>query len=130
MEILLRIKNIINSCSVLAQIKNKLLRIKKILGGIIDIPSSELSPEREEEIINKVASVISKWDMEIPASLLGKLMVPTSSMISQIHVMPSALYLDLIGLDGFEVAAFLEKKENVKRLIAKIEELKEAKGYD
>jgi len=57
-------------------------------------------------------------------------MVPTSSMISQIHVMPSALYLDLIGLDGFEVAAFLEKKENVKRLIAKIEELKEAKGYD
>jgi len=107
-----------------------LLRIKKSLSGIIDIPSSELSPEREEEIINKVASVVSKWDMEIPASLLGKLLVPTSSMISQIHVMPSALYLDLIGLDGFEVAAFLEKKENVKRLIAKIEELKEAKGYD
>lgn len=114
----------------MSQIKNKLLRIKEVIGGIIDIPSFELSPKREDEIINKIASVISRWEMELPASLLGNLLVPTSSYISLIHVMPSVLYLDLLGLDGFEVAAFLEKKENVKRLIAKIQELKDAKEYD
>jgi hypothetical protein len=107
-----------------------LSRIKDFFSDFIDIPSSNLSPKREEEIINKIASVISRWDMEIPASLLGKLLVPTSSVISQIHVMPSVLYLDLIGLDGFEVAAFLDNKENVKRLLAKIQELKDAKEYD
>jgi len=107
-----------------------LSRIKDFFSDFIDIPSSNLSPKREEEIINKIANVISRWDMEIPASLLGKLLVPTSSVISQIHVMPSVLYLDLIGLDGFEVAAFLDNKENVKRLLAKIQELKDAKEYD
>lgn len=114
----------------MSQLKKGLSRIKEFLSGIIDIPSSKLSPKREEEIINKIAHVISRWDMEIPASLLGKLLVPTSSVISQIHVMPSVLYLDLIGLDGFEVAAFLDNKENVKRLLAKIQELKDAKEYD
>ena len=104
--------------------------MKDFFSDFIDIPSSNLSQKREEEIINKIASVISRWDMEIPASLLGKLLVPTSSVISQIHVMPSVLYLDLIGLDGFEVAAFLDNKENVKRLLAKIQELKDAKEYD
>jgi hypothetical protein len=114
----------------LSHLKKVLSRIKDFFSDFIDIPSSNLSPKREEEIINKIASVISRWDMEIPASLLGKLLVPTSSVISQIHVMPSVLYLDLIGLDGFEVAAFLDNKENVKRLLAKIQELKDAKEYD
>ena len=114
---------------IMVHAKKILSRIKQAFSDIIDIPSGKLSPEREEEIINKVANVVSKWDMELPASLLGRLLVPTSSMISQIHVMPSVLYLDLIGLDGFEVAAFLENKDNVKKLIAKIEELRKAKGY-
>jgi len=114
----------------LSHVKKVLSRIKDFFSDFIDIPSSNLSPKREEEIINKIANVISRWDMEIPASLLGKLLVPTSSVISQIHVMPSVLYLDLIGLDGFEVAAFLDNKENVKRLLAKIQELKDAKEYD
>lgn len=114
----------------MSHVKKVLSRIKDFFSDFIDIPSSNLSPKREEEIINKIANVISRWDMEIPASLLGKLLVPTSSVISQIHVMPSVLYLDLIGLDGFEVAAFLDNKENVKRLLAKIQELKDAKEYD
>lgn len=114
---------------ILSQIKKKLSRIKEFFSDIIDIPSSELSPEREEEIINKIAKVVSRWDMETPASMMGSMFVPTSSIISQIYVMPSVLYLDLVGIDGFEVAAFLNKKDNLKRLVAKIQELKDAKGY-
>jgi len=114
----------------LPQIKKKLSRIREFFSDIIDIPSSNLSPEKEEEIINKLARLVSRWDMEIPALTMGRMFVPTSSVISQTVMIPSALYLDLMGIDGFEVAAFFNKKENVKRLLAKIQELKDAKEYD
>ena len=113
----------------MTQIK-KQSRIREFFRDFIDIPSFNLSPEREEEIINKIAKRISGWDMEILALTFGQLLVPTSVFVSYTMIVPSAIFFDLIGLDGFEVAAFLNKKENVKRLLAKIQELKDAKEYD
>ena len=114
---------------ILDQIKKILHRIKGFFSDLFVFPPSELSSSKEEEMINMIAKEISKRGMELPASLLGRLLVPTSSIVSEIYIMPLVLYLDLIGLNGFEVAAFFDKKENVKRLVAKIQEMGYINNY-
>ena len=102
-------------------------RIKDFFGDLFELPSTEISPEREEEIIDKVARAVSRFDMELPAMFMGNLFVPISTIVSQTVLTPSALFFELIGIDGYEVAAFFRKKDNLKRLISRLEELQLAK---
>jgi hypothetical protein len=87
----------------------------------------DLSPEREEEIINKVANFISKYDLEDAALLLGGGFVPVSSIIAQTTLLPIAPLLELMGLKGYEYTGFLSKKENFQRLLDKIQDLEKKK---
>ena len=78
-------------------------------------------------IINRIAKIVSDWDMEMPAVILGSSITPISRVFSYTTILTLSPWLEFIGLPGFELAAFFSKSENVRRLIDKIEELKKAK---
>jgi hypothetical protein len=98
-------------------------RIKKIF-TFPDAPSFEMSPERVEEITDKIAFLVSKYDLEVPVLFLTKPLVPTSTIISQTIIAPLAPMIESLGIKGYELAAFLDDKENLKSLVSKIEEIK------
>jgi len=91
------------------------------------VPSLDLDEERENELIEKIAQAISKRDLEVPAIILGVGYIPTSTFLSYTTLLPLAPYLEAIGIKGYEYTALFSKKRNVKRLLKRIEELKDAK---
>ena len=104
-----------------------LKKIKDFFG--FEMPSLEITPERENEIIEKIARFVSKMGMEWPVELIGWGYVPVATIMTQTTLLPIAPLLEAIGIHGFEYTAFFEKKENVKRLLERIEELrKEREG--
>ena len=90
-------------------------------------PSLDIDSKRVDEIIKRVTEAVSNHDFELPAVLMIKPFIPTSSIISATVVTPMALILDVIGINGWEIAAFLHTKENLRRLVAKLEENKTLK---
>ena len=83
----------------------------------------ELRPEQEDEIIEKIARTISKYGMEYPAILLGSAYVPMATIVTDTTLLPMAPLLEAVGIPGFKYTIFFEKKDNVKRLLERIEEL-------
>lgn len=111
----------------MSKIKEIFSRIRESFSDFFELPSFDISPEREEEIINKIANAISRFDMELPFFLMGGAFVPMTTIISQTVITPVAPLLEFIGIDAYEVAAFLNKKENLRRLVAEIAKRKDAK---
>jgi hypothetical protein len=99
-----------------------LKKVKDFFG--FQMPSLEISPERENEIIEKIAQFVSKIGMEWPVLLIGWGYVPVSTIMAQTTLLPLAPLLEAVGIRGFEYTAFFEKKENVKRLLERIEQLR------
>jgi len=104
-----------------------LKKVKDFFG--FEIPSLDegISPERENEIIEKAAKLISRMGMEYPAYFFVSSLVPVSSLVAHLYVYTSAPLLELFGIKGYEYAAFLNKRENVQRLMNRIEELMKSK---
>lgn len=104
-----------------------LKKIKDFFG--FQFPNIDITPEREEEIIEKTAKLVSNFGMELPAILMGSAYVPMASVLTQFTLLPISPLLESIGIPGFEYTAFFEKKENVKRLLDRIDQLrKEREG--
>jgi len=91
------------------------------------VPAYELTPERENEIIEKWAGNISKYGMELPALMFLWPLEPISTVIAYTAILPAAPVLDFLGLRGFEAVTFFSEHGNVKRLLKRIEELEDAK---
>lgn len=87
----------------------------------------ELSPEREEEISNKIINLVSKYGLEDPAILICGGLAPSSTIWAQTTLLPIAPLLELMGLKGYEYTAFLNNKKNVQRILDKLEKLEEKK---
>ena len=102
-----------------------LKKIKDFFG--FQMPSMEISSERENEMIEKIAQFVSKIGMEWPVLLVGWGYVPVATIVTQTTLLPMAPLLEAIGVRGFEYTAFFEKKENVKRLLERIEQLRQEK---
>jgi hypothetical protein len=105
-------------------------RLKRFLG--YELPTFEISPEREEEIINRVVETVRKSGMVLPASFFLYGFEPMSTIFSHMFMMPAVPFLELLGLKGYELTAFLMKKENIKRLnerLAKLREEREKEGF-
>lgn len=100
-----------------------LKKVKDFFG--FQMPSMEISPERENEIIEKFAGFVSKIGMEWPVLLMGWGYVPVATIMAQTTLLPLAPLLEAVGIRGFEYTAFFEKKDNVKRLLERIEELRQ-----
>ena len=87
----------------------------------------ELTLEREDEIINNLAQIISQRNLELPANLFLEPFKPISTIVNETALVWVSPILDFLGMPGYEYSLLLRKKENVSRLLQRIEELKTGK---
>jgi hypothetical protein len=87
----------------------------------------EVEPDEVDEVIEKVARKIVEAKMETVAILSLEMMRPLSRISSQMGRIMIAPWFGILGWDTMEKAdmymAVFEDRENVKRLITRIEEL-------
>lgn len=84
----------------------------------------ELSPEKEDEIIDKIVDKVVRYKMKPAALLFFRSYKPMSSYGSQVAPAmfgPYFFLLDLFDIEGFNFNAFFMKRENLDKLIEKIE---------
>lgn len=84
----------------------------------------ELSPEKKDEIIDRIVDKVVKYKMKPAALLFFRSYGPMSSYGSQIAptlLGPYFFLLDLFDIEGFNFNAFFMKRENMDILIEKIE---------
>ena len=105
--------------------EGSLASILKKLG--FQIPTLEISPEREEGIMHNLAEKIRNYGLETPALLFLIPFKPISPVASQLTILPLAPFMEVFGLSGFDYVAFFNKRENVDRLINKITEGRDRK---
>jgi hypothetical protein len=102
--------------------KSKLDKIKDFFG--FELPSLEISPEREDEIIEKIVASVTKHGFVLPSLIVSQMLYPVSRLLVQTTILPAAPLIEFLGLNAYEYAAFLNKKENVKRITDRLTELK------
>ena len=102
--------------------KSKLDKIKDFFG--FELPSLEISPEREDEIIEKIVESVSKHGFVLPSLIVSQMLYPVSTLLVHTAILPAAPLIEFLGLKGYEYAAFLNKKGNIKRITDKLEALK------
>ncbi len=83
----------------------------------------DIEPEEADKIIEKTALKIHEMGMEFPALLFGWPIYPLSTIIGQTVFPSAAPVLELFGVDGYKIAGFLRNKENMKKLLNKIDQL-------
>ena len=107
--------------------------LKKIKDWIgFDVPQFEITKEREEEIIDKIINIVTKWGMVLPVSLMLYGFEPMSTIVSQTMLLPWAPFLELLGINGNDYTAFLMKKENVRAInkrLSDLRDLREREGF-
>ena len=104
-------------------------RIKKFLG--FELPTFELTPEREEEIINKIIGAVQKSGMALPVSFFLAGLEPVSTILGHMAI-PAAPFMEMIGIQGYEYTAFLLNKNNINRInerLARLREEREKKDF-
>lgn len=84
----------------------------------------EVTPEREKEIIEKIARAIVEYDMEVPALLVLSGIKPLSYVSSNFARMLFGAYLPVSSGDYLSV---FEKSANFEKIMKRVEELREEK---
>jgi len=105
-------------------------KIRRFFSNFIDLsalPSFEIPPEKETELIEKLAKTISKYEMELPAIFIGSAFRPVATIMSYTTFLPPATMLEFIGISAYDYLALIAKKENVQRLIDRLDELHRAR---
>ncbi len=89
-----------------------------------DIPDLDLPSEKVEEIIEKAARYIVDRGLGTPAIMTLEIVKPLSFMGSQIGLLFGATFFPLIpGNWGYNLVGFFHDKENVEKLIQRVEAL-------
>lgn len=88
---------------------------------------SELPPEMEAKYIDIIARKVVKYRMGLPAKLMLLTMKPASSIGSDLVILPGAPFMEFVGLPGYAFSLLFRKRENIERLVRKIEELELAR---
>jgi len=84
---------------------------------------NKITPEKEEEISDNLARLISKYKL---GGLFGgffEVLKPFSIIFSNIIVLPASPFLYFFGIDGFRYVDFFEKSDNIERLQEKLKKL-------
>ena len=82
-----------------------------------------LTVEERDQLIEKISSAVIARRMETPTILFLEMHKPLSFIASQGLVVSSPFVAPLVGLDNVQLAVkLLEDRENVERLIDRIEE--------
>jgi len=102
----------------------KIKKLKEFIG--FNIPSLEISEEREEEIIDKFTNYTSKLGMESIASIFTAGFIPVSRLFAMTVMFPLAPVLEFFRIDAYDYIAFINNRENLKKILYRLE-LEEAK---
>ena len=89
--------------------------------------NNQVTPEEEEEIINKTAELIHKSGMEVIAILALETYKPLTYFGGQMGRFLTTPFLGALGENAYrrgdKLFTTFEKRENVEKLIKKIEEM-------
>jgi len=85
----------------------------------------DLPPEKEEELIDKIADFFVRKRLGLFALMALESGGTLTSMFADFWLGLYGPYLEFLGMD--EVSALLRKKGNSEKLIARIEELEDKK---
>jgi len=85
---------------------------------------ADLPAERRDALIEKVARFVDRRGLHVPAILFLEMHKPLTYIASQSIVLGSGFIAPFFGPQNVQqVAKLFEKKENVERLIRRIEDL-------
>jgi hypothetical protein len=88
-----------------------------------DLPKIEITPEKEEEIINHFVQVAKQWGMEDLVILFGSGFAPMSGIFAYTVALPWAPVMGLAGIDNpWQYIAFFDNHENIKKIIFRLDE--------
>lgn len=82
----------------------------------------ELTPEEQEQMINKIANEVIKRRLEAVAIMFLESIKPISYVGSQLAMVFVGPFLAIFGDLGINYIRFFEKRDNVEKLLRKIEE--------
>lgn len=80
------------------------------------------SSDKEDEIINRSAEIIYKYEMDLVAILFLETMKPLASVGGQFARYMVAPFIPFVGDKSLPYLATFQDKNNVERLIQKLEE--------
>ena len=99
---------------------SKLSKIK----DFFELPEMELSPEKRDEIIEKIARLVVDYGLGTPAIMALAGIKPVSYYGSQIGTILGFAFFPLIPGDwGSNLVALFREEENVEKLVQRIEAL-------
>jgi hypothetical protein len=85
---------------------------------------------RQEEILDKIAAKVVQWKMAVPAIMFLESVKPLSYIGSQVMVFFEPFVHALFNLPEYnEFQQMMEKRENVERLLQRIEKF-DAEAYE
>jgi hypothetical protein len=91
------------------------------------MPELDITPERSEEMIEKIASFIVDKGMETPAIIALETTKPVAYIGSQMGLFMFSAFLPLIPQDwGFNLVALFRERGNIEKIIKRIEAKVEA----
>jgi len=83
----------------------------------------DLTDEEEEKLINNVAKLVVDKGLEVPAIMFLEVTKPLSFIASQLAIVVLGPLQWLFDLEGPKYTGLFMKKQNVGRIIDRIEEL-------
>ena len=87
----------------------------------------ELTPGDEEKLIGNIAKTVVEYGLEAPAILFLEVTRPLSFIASQLAIVVLGPLQWLFQLEGPKYTGLFMKRENVGRIIERIEELSKSK---
>lgn len=87
----------------------------------------DLTDEEEEKLINNVAKLVVGNGLEAPAIMFLEVTKPLSFIASQLAIVVLGPLQWLFDLEGPKYTGLFMKKQNVGRIIDRIEELSKSK---
>ena len=88
----------------------------------------DLSPEEEEKLIENIAKLVVDKGLEAPAVMFLEAARPLSFIASQFAIVALGPLQWLFELEGPKYTGLFMKRENVGKIIERIEALSKAKG--
>lgn len=85
----------------------------------------DLPPEKEDELINKIAEYVVEHKMDLIAEMLLETGGPMTSIFASFGLNLFGPYLEFFGADTY--TALLRRRQNIQRLIDAIEKIKDEK---
>lgn len=88
----------------------------------------ELTPDREEEIAEKIAQAAIKKGMAAPLVLFLESIKPLAFVASQLAIFSLGPLYALLGHRSEEYTMFFSKRQNIERVLTRVEELSKAQA--